>query len=76
MDWCIRRKLDGVITDDPEKFLKYCSTWDENAKPPAWPTAVLLNMIRVNIFAWIFGLIFWGKHGFGLDRQYLQDKQE
>ncbi|RMY70519.1 hypothetical protein D0863_05732 [Hortaea werneckii] len=29
MEWCIRRKLNGVMTDDPPKFLKVCERFDE-----------------------------------------------
>ncbi|KAK5020349.1 hypothetical protein LTR16_012610, partial [Cryomyces antarcticus] len=24
MRWCVKRELDGVITDDPKKFLEVC----------------------------------------------------
>lgn len=77
MDWCIRKKLDGVITDDPEKFLDFCNNFDEAAKPMTWPLAALLNLIKTNIFIWLFGIVFWRKHGFGLDQRYLvQDKRD
>lgn len=38
MSWCIRRRLDGVITDDPSKFLTVCEKWDEveDAKRKGW----------------------------------------
>ena len=73
MDWCIRRGLDGVITDDPQKFLDFCDKFDEDKKV-AWPLAVVINFLRINIFATIFGILFWWRHGFGLEQKYLVDR--
>ncbi|KAF2484021.1 PLC-like phosphodiesterase, partial [Neohortaea acidophila] len=36
MEWCIRRKLDGVITDDPRKFLDVCARFDEFRREPVF----------------------------------------
>src|SRR6266498_3231041 len=30
MRWSVRREVDGVITDDPEKFKEVCDDWDDN----------------------------------------------
>ncbi|KAI1613289.1 glycerophosphoryl diester phosphodiesterase [Exophiala viscosa] len=33
MRWCVRKELDGVITDDPKRFKQICDEWnDERAK--------------------------------------------
>jgi glycerophosphoryl diester phosphodiesterase len=32
MEWCIRRKLDGVVTDDVGKFLEVCERFDESRR--------------------------------------------
>ncbi|KAL9049082.1 MAG: hypothetical protein Q9162_007397 [Coniocarpon cinnabarinum] len=65
MDWCIRRELDGVITDDPEKYLSECRSFREH-EVPSWPWKLLIMMTQINVFATIFTAIFWQKHGLGL----------
>jgi len=64
MDWCIRNGgIDGVISDDPKKFLDLCESWDPESPPPVWPWKLLVNFFRINVFAWLFGLLFWLRHG-------------
>ena len=65
MDWCIRHGMDGVITDDPVKFLETCEHFQEHKKP-SWPLDLFMVLAQVNIFAFLFTLIFWTRHGFGL----------
>ena len=65
MDWCIRQELDGVITDDPVKFMNVCEQFQENEKP-SWPVKVVIGLIQINIFALLFSVIFWKRHGYGL----------
>lgn len=74
MDWCIRQELDGVITDDPAKFLDVCERYQEDDKP-AWPLKVVIGLFQINIFALIFAVIFWKRHGFGLDTKTMQSKK-
>lgn len=70
LDWCIRRKLDGVVTDDPKKFLELQDQFAESKQPPAWSATQIPNLLRINIIIWIFGFIFGRKHGFGLDKRF------
>lgn len=74
MDWCIRRGLDGVITDEPKKYLDYRDAFDPASPVPKWDWATVMNFVRINVFAWLFGLLFWKRHGFKLDQQFLTDK--
>jgi len=37
MQWCIRRKIDGVITDNPTKFLEVCEKFDESEPEAVFP---------------------------------------
>lgn len=74
MYWCIRHGLDGVITDDPQMFLDVCRNYRVEHEPP-WATSRILSVIRINIFAFIFGLIFWLRHGFGLDGKYIDKRK-
>lgn len=32
MKWCIARGLDGVITDDPKRFLEVCDEWEQGRR--------------------------------------------
>jgi hypothetical protein len=70
LDWCTRRKLDGVVTDDPKKFLELQNQFAESKQPPAWSVTQIPNLLRINIMIWIFTFIFGRKHGFGLDKRF------
>ena len=61
MEWCIRRKLDGVITDDPKLFLEVCKKHDESKAEPRVPLADFLNAIRIWLFALVFGAFYRSK---------------
>src|SRR5436190_19956656 len=30
MRWCLRRHVDGVVTDDPERFRRVCEEWNDH----------------------------------------------
>lgn len=66
MDWCIRKKLDGVITDDPKKYIQFRDAWDERKPALKWSWKVVMMYVKMNVFAMMFGLIFWRRYGFGL----------
>ena len=62
MEWAIRRKLNGVMTDDPVKFLDVCEKFDdrgdEGMMPLHWRT--YLHVLRV--WMWItIAMTFFGK---------------
>lgn len=71
MDWCIRKGLDGVITDEPKVYLDLRDSFDPTSKPPEWAWAAIMGFVRINVFAWIFGMLFWKRHGFKLDEKFL-----
>ncbi|KAK0247918.1 hypothetical protein LTR59_009334 [Friedmanniomyces endolithicus] len=52
MEWCIRRKLDGVITDDPEKFLRVCERFDERERESLLPSD--LRSFLYMHWTWVF----------------------
>lgn len=66
MDWCIRRGLDGVISDDPALFLRVCDGFDEH-RAGAWPIGLTLRLYNLGMLACLFGVWFHYKHGYGLD---------
>ncbi|KAI9835997.1 MAG: hypothetical protein M1837_003546 [Sclerophora amabilis] len=52
MRWSIRKEVDGVITDDPEKFLEVCDNYDENVNLEglwirSWTTIVWFNLVEM-----------------------------
>jgi len=50
-DWCIRQGLDGVITDDPRKFIAYRKAFQVGNEVPRWELGTLLNYLKINLFA-------------------------
>lgn len=60
MEWCIRRRLDGIITDDPSVFLEVCDEHDEYSKEPLIPFSfrsciqILRMYIMVSCLWWLF----------------------
>lgn len=58
MEWCIRRKLDGVITDDPKLFLEVCDRFDESSPEMRLPISDILDAIRIWFMALFFGFLY------------------
>lgn len=76
MLWSIRKGVDGVITDDPKKYLEVCKNYDELKKKPVekrtWQQ--LWTLIKFSILAVVFGLVFRIRYGFGVDMGKLKKK--
>ncbi|KAF9637815.1 Glycerophosphoryl diester phosphodiesterase [Lasiodiplodia theobromae] len=67
MRWSIEKALDGVVTDDPKKFLEECERWEgrtdqvgaarkrmdevEGWAWKGWGPAEVLDLLRVQLFA-------------------------
>jgi len=68
MDWCIRRGVDGVITDDPAKFIAFRDEWGDGkgARGLKWRVGAVVGFVRMNVFMVLFAWLFWARHGFGL----------
>jgi tubulin gamma len=62
MRWDIRNGLDGVITDDPKLFLDVRKGWHES-QSDGIAIMMWLDVLRVNLFALIFGILFQMKFG-------------
>ena len=75
MRWSISKGLDGVITDDPKKFLEVCDDWERGKREISFPLKSWVMIMWVNIMVMVFGSIFWWKHG-RMDRQQLKRKGE
>ena len=63
MRWCVRRGLDGVVTDDPSKFRAVCRRMDDWSPGPrlAFRWTVYLDVLRVYIFISVATWIWRGR---------------
>jgi phosphatidylglycerol phospholipase C len=65
MKWCIGKGINGVITDDPKKYLEVCENYQgEKLRLPfkSWG-----GLIWMNILAAVFSLLFRYRYGFKID---------
>ncbi|CAG8956112.1 hypothetical protein HYFRA_00011897 [Hymenoscyphus fraxineus] len=63
MKWSIRKEVDGVITDDPKKYLEVCDSYqggDIHVPVSTWAGIVWLNMVAAG-FSFLFRLRFGWK---------------
>lgn len=75
MDWCIRRGLDGVVTDDIPKFLETCKGFDVQRKP-RWTLKMVLGFLYFNFWIYLFGTVFLRRYGTSLERRAGKDKDK
>nr|OQO18025.1 hypothetical protein B0A51_14108 [Rachicladosporium sp. CCFEE 5018] len=63
MEWCIRRGLDGVITDDPKMFLEIEKSFDEQSKEPFVPISWkgMFDVGRIWLWIMIMFSIYKGR---------------
>lgn len=65
MKWSIRKDVDGVITDDPKKYLEVCRNYDGEAPKlewRQWRVAILFQ-----ILALVYTFVFRARFGFRVD---------
>jgi phosphatidylglycerol phospholipase C len=65
MKWSIRKEVDGVVTDDPKKFLEISEQWNgEKIHLPLkqWGFALWMNILVV-----VFSPLFWWRYGVKVD---------
>jgi hypothetical protein len=72
MQWCIRKGLDGVFTDDPKRFLELCAEWVKNPAKERFGFRDWLDVIRIQVFATIFVWLFRYKFGWGIDPRFVR----
>lgn len=58
MEWCIRRGLDGVMTDDPVKFLEVCKAHDPTKPEPLLAMTAKSYYDVVKIWVWVMAASF------------------
>jgi len=64
MKWSIHKGVDGIITDDPKRYLEVCKNYE--GEPICLPLRMWGSVIGMNILAFIFSLIFRSRYGFKL----------
>ena len=62
MRWCIKRDIDGVITDDPKRFLEVCDEWERGMTDIKISWRQWMMIAWINFMVFIFGTIFWWKY--------------
>ena len=63
MRWSISQQLDGVITDDPKKFLEVCKDWEHGKRDIHITRRQWIMVFWINFMVLIFGGIFYWKYG-------------
>ena len=64
MRWSIDRQVDGVITDDPKKFLEVCGRWEKGDRKVGRMTKEqLFSVLWFNFMILVFGWIFRWRAG-------------
>jgi glycerophosphoryl diester phosphodiesterase len=58
MEWCIRRKFDGVITDDPSLFIEACERHEEDKPEPWFPVSFKASLEIIRIYVMITTLFY------------------
>lgn len=66
MRWSIEKGVDGVITDDPKRFLEVCDAWEKGDRAVGKMTWVQLRLVvwfnmMLLLFGWIFRWNFGGR---------------
>jgi phosphatidylglycerol phospholipase C len=74
MKWSIQKEVDGVITDDPKKYLKVCKEYD--GKKVSMPWTTWGGIIWINILVAFFGLLFRYRYGFKVDPAKIKQSLE
>ena len=62
MRWSIDKELDGVLTDDPKRFLEVCDEWEQGKRKFSISWREWMMIAWINLMVLIFGTIFWWKY--------------
>lgn len=73
MRWCIRKGLDGVVTDDPKSFLEVCEEFEkEEVGLEKWGWKELYMVMNINVLVLVFFWVFMWRFRvtWGVDKQF------
>ena len=62
MKWAISKELDGVITDNPKRFLDVCDEWEQGKREFSISWGQWMMIAWISFMVLIFGAIFWWKY--------------
>ncbi|TVY31196.1 Phosphatidylglycerol phospholipase C [Lachnellula hyalina] len=65
MKWSIKKGVDGVVTDDPKKYLEICKTYEGEKIHHSLRS--LLFLFSVNVLVPLFSTVFRYNYGFNVD---------
>ncbi|KAL9015409.1 MAG: hypothetical protein Q9185_007189 [Variospora sp. 1 TL-2023] len=63
MRWSIKHEADGVITDDPKRFLEVCDEWEEGRRGIHFDRSQWMAILYFNFMIVLFHMIFFWKFG-------------
>lgn len=63
MRWSIKNDADGVITDDPKRFLEVCEEWEHGKRDIHFDRSQWFSIVWINFMIILFKCIFWWKFG-------------
>ena len=77
MRWGIRKGLDGVVTDDPKKFLEICEEVEEHGLKGSKETFTFKEwwpILRMQMFIMLFSVVFRWKFNvsYGIDKRFVR----
>lgn len=81
MRWCIRKELDGIITDDPKKCLEVCKDYEElpvekDVKlKEKFAMQDWLQILKIQVLVSMFIVLFRYRHGGRIDSKYINRKK-
>ena len=71
MKWCIRRGLDGVVTDEVEMYLDLAERFDETTEKEPWlPVSLKIFWTAVKAYLWTRVLLVFYSRKMGLHEVY------
>ncbi|PQE25609.1 glycerophosphoryl diester phosphodiesterase protein [Rutstroemia sp. NJR-2017a BBW] len=77
MRWCISKGVDGVITDDPKKYLEVCDDYDSaESKRSGFSFVDWMSIILLNLLAMLFSWLFRCRYGFRIDQTKVREGYE
>ncbi|PQE21030.1 glycerophosphoryl diester phosphodiesterase protein [Rutstroemia sp. NJR-2017a WRK4] len=77
MRWCISKGVDGVITDDPKKYLEVCDDYDSaESKRSGFSFVDWMSIILLNLLAMLFSWLFRCRYGFRVDQTKVREGYE
>ena len=63
MRWSIKKQADGVITDDPKRFLEVCDDWEHGKRKIHFTRKQWAEIMWFNFMIICFQCIYWWKFG-------------